>query len=65
MRTSGWLWQLFDRGGAGGAMRTADPTADGVGEAARRLGPRTLRHHLVIIVCWLALAIGLTYWLAN
>ena len=65
MRISNWLWRLVDRGGTEATAETAARQSEGTGEARPRTGPRTLRHHLVIIVCWLALAIGLTYWLAN
>ncbi len=65
IRISGWLWQAVDRQGTGATLRRAGRVEDETGEALQRVGPRTLRHHLVIIVCWLSLAIGLTYLLAN
>ena len=51
VRVSSWLGRVVER-------KVTD-------EALQRTGPRTLRHHLVLIVCWLSLAIGLTYLLAN
>ncbi len=65
LRISDWLWQVVDRQGANGAVRESARPAAKAGDAPARPGPRTLRHHLVIIVCWLSLAIGLTYLLAN
>jgi hypothetical protein len=65
VRTSGWLWQVVDRQGTDESIQRVGGLAEDTGEALQRLGPRTLRHHLVIIVCWLSLAIGLTYLLAN
>ena len=62
---SGWLWHVVDQQGADESIRRVGGLAEDTGEALQRLGPRTLRHHLVIIVCWLSLAIGLTYLLAN
>ena len=63
VRASGWLWRIIDRRGTDAALQRVGRLADDTGETLQRIGPRTLRHHLVIIVCWLALGIGLTYWL--
>ena len=65
LRVSGWLWRVVDRRGTDETLTRLGRLADDTGDALQRHGPRTLRHHLVIIVCWLALAIGLTYLLAN
>ena len=37
--------------------------ADGAGHVLEEIEPRTLQHHLGIVVCGLLLAIGLLYWL--
>ena len=60
---SGLFWRIIDPRGTDRALRQVDALAGDTGETLQKVGPRTLRHHLVIIVCWLALAIGLTYWL--
>ncbi len=65
LRISGWLWRSVDRQGSAKADSGVGRLADDPADALVRMGPRTLRHHLVIIVCWLSLAIGLTYLLAN
>ncbi len=65
LRISGWLWHVVDRRGTDETVQRIGRLADDTGEALQRIGPRTLRHHLVIIVCWLSLAIALTYLLAN
>ena len=63
VHASGWLWRIIDRRGTDMALQQVGRLADETGGTLQRIGPRTLRHHLVIIVCWLALAIGFTYWL--
>ena len=63
VRTAGWLWRMVARHVTGEALQEIGQPADGAGATQGETGPRTLRHQLVIIVCWLALAIGLTYWL--
>ena len=65
VRLSVWLWRIIDRRGTDGTFQRLGRLAHDAGETLQRIGPRTLRHHLVIVVCWLALAIGLTYWLAT
>ena len=63
VRISGWLWRIVDRRGTDESLERFGRLADDTGKTLQRIGPRTLRHHLVIIVCWLVLAISLTYWL--
>lgn len=53
MRFSRRLWRVLD-------IRSAS----GTGDASRKIEPRPLQHQLVIVICWLVLAIGLSYWLA-
>ena len=65
VRVSGWLWRAVDKQATAETFQRVGGLADDTGETLQRIGPRTLRHHLVIIVCWLSLAIGLTYLLAN
>ncbi len=66
IRISHWLQWLLDRRGAGGAPGQAgDPAHATDGDPQRGVRPKTLRHYLVIVVCWLSLAIGLTYLLAD
>ncbi len=61
--SSGWLWRTIDQRGTDEALERVGRLADETGEMLQVIGPRTLRDHLVIVVCWLALGIGLTYWL--
>jgi hypothetical protein len=60
---SRWLWKAVDLRGIEGVMLRAGRAASHTGAALRRLEPRTLRHHLAIVVGWLVAAIGLLYWL--
>lgn len=60
---SRWLWQVIDlRGDAmvGQLGRVTDET----GDMLQRIEPRTLQHHLVVVVFWLMLAIAFSYWVA-
>ena len=58
---SRWLWGTIEVHGVErieGLGRLAEET----GLALQRIEPRTLQHHLLLVVCWLILAIGLSYW---
>jgi NADH-quinone oxidoreductase subunit L len=61
---SRWLLRVVDLRGdrmVGQLGRISDET----GEMLHRIEPRTLQHHLVIVVFWLMLAIALSYWLVR
>ena len=64
VQLSGWLWRIIDIRGTDQALERLGRLGEGAGEALQRIEPRTLQHHLVVIVFWLVLAIGLSYWLA-
>ena len=62
LRFSHWLWKVIDR-------RATDDTVEGLGRLAgstgqmlQKIEPRTLQHHLLVVVFWLVLAIALSYW---
>ena len=65
VRLSGWLWRVIDIRGTDQPVESLGRLGEGAGEALQRIEPRTLQHHLVVIVFWLVLAIGLSYWLAR
>lgn len=65
VKMSHWLWQVLDVRGTERAVEQLGRLADGGGQALQRIEPRTLRHHLIVVVCWLVLAIGLWYWLGS
>ena len=64
MQLSGWPWRIIDIRGTDQALERRGRLGEGAGEALQRIEPRTLQYHLVVIVFWLVLAIGLSYWLA-
>jgi NADH-quinone oxidoreductase subunit L len=58
-----WLWEAVD-------VRRIEQNVERIGHAAaatgRRIedsGPRSLQHHLLVLIFWLVTAIGLFYWL--
>ncbi len=63
IRTAQWLWQIVDIKGIdrvfGGVGRQSDQT----GKALRRLEPRMLQHHLLVMILWLVAGIALFFWL--
>ena len=62
LRFSAWLWRVVDRRGTDEAIESLGRLADETGQALQRVEPRTLQHHLLLVVCWLVLAIALSYW---
>ena len=63
-RFADWLWRVVDLRGADATLLRVGRLGQDAGGSLDRVQPRTLRQHLVIIVCWLAVAIGLAYLLA-
>jgi NADH-quinone oxidoreductase subunit L len=62
LRFSDWLWRVVDRRATDQAIEGVGRIADETGLALQKIAPRTLQHHLLLVVCWLILAIGLSYW---
>jgi NADH-quinone oxidoreductase subunit L len=62
LRLSDWLWRAVDRRATDQAIEGLGRMADDTGLALQKIEPRTLQHHLLLVVCWLILAIGLSYW---
>jgi hypothetical protein len=57
-----WLWEAID-------VRRIEKNAERIGRAADATGhklqdvePRTLQHHLLVLNCWLVVAIVFFYW---
>jgi NADH-quinone oxidoreductase subunit L len=63
VRLAQWLWRVIDVRGTQGTVERLGPLADDAGHALEEIQPRTLQHHLVVVVCGLGLAIVLLYWL--
>lgn len=58
-----WLWEAID-------VRRIDKTSEQIGQAVDATGrklhvvePRTLQHHLLVVISWLVFAIVFFYWL--
>ncbi|MDT7043386.1 NADH-quinone oxidoreductase subunit L [Candidatus Nitronereus thalassa] len=56
-----WLWELIDIRGLGKTMDQVGVSADATGQYLDEVGPRTLQHHLLVMIFWLVLAIALLY----
>ena len=58
-----WLWQIVDIKGVervfGGIGRHSDTT----GRALSRVEPRSLQHHILVLILWMVVGIGLFFWL--
>ena len=58
-----WLWQIVDIKGLdrvfGGIGRHSDTT----GRALSRVEPRSLQHHILVLILWMVVGIGLFFWL--
>jgi len=60
-----WLWQLIDIRGLEGTVGKIGTGADAAGHLMQEAGPRTLQHHLLLMIFWLVLAIGVLYLLVT
>ncbi len=58
-----WLWQVIDIRGIEKNVERLGRQADATGHMLQKVEPRMLQHHLLVMVFWLILAIGLFYWL--
>ena len=58
-----WLWRRIDVGGIAETLGKGGRSANAPGHVMEETGPRTLQHHLLVIIFWLVLAIGLLYML--
>jgi len=63
VRVAQWLWRVIDVRGTQETVERLGSLADGAGHVLEEIEPRTLQHHLGVVVCGLGLAIGLLYWL--
>ncbi|TKS61819.1 MAG: hypothetical protein EWM72_00221 [Nitrospira sp.] len=61
--TARWLWKVDVRG----IERVAEEVgrqSDATGQRLARLEPRTLQHHILVVITWLVLGLTLFYWFA-
>jgi len=65
LRLSRWLWRSIDLRRTDRTVERLGHLAHGTGRMLGKFEPRTLHHHLAVVICWLVLAIGVMYWLAR
>jgi len=58
-----WLWQVVDIRVIEKNVERFGQQADATGQILQKVEPRTLQHHLLVMIFWLIAAIGLFYWL--
>lgn len=58
-----WLWRVIDIHGVEKNVERLGHQADVTGHILQKVEPRTLQHHLLVMLYWLIAAIGLFYWL--
>ena len=58
-----WLWQIIDIRGIENNIERLGHQAEATGQILQKFEPRTLQHHLLVMIFWLVAAIGLFYWL--
>jgi NADH-quinone oxidoreductase subunit L len=63
VRLADWLWRVVDVRATEKTIHRLGQLVDDTGHGFQQIEPRTLQHHLVVVVGWLALAIGVAYWL--
>jgi NADH-quinone oxidoreductase subunit L len=63
VQVADWLWHVVDVRATTEAIDRVGQLTDDTGHVFQDVEPRTLQHHLVVVVGWLALAIGVAYWL--
>ncbi len=63
IRTAQWLWQIVDIKGIDRVFGGVGRQSDQAGQALRKLEPRMLQHHLLVMILWLVVGIALFYWL--
>ncbi len=56
-----WLWQVIDIRGLERNVGGLEPQDAVAGDVLQKVEPRTLQHHLLIMVFWLIAAIGVSY----
>ncbi len=60
-----WLWQVFDIRVPEKPVERLGYQADATGHMLQKVEPRILQHHVLVMVLWLVVAIGLFYWLVS
>jgi NADH-quinone oxidoreductase subunit L len=62
-KTARWLWKVDVRG-IDRAAEEVGRQGDATGQRLARFEPRTLQHHILVMITWLVIGLTLFYWLA-
>ena len=57
-----WLWEAVDVRGIEKNVQRIGRAADSTGHKLQDVEPRTLQHHLLVLISWLVVAIVFFYW---
>ncbi len=57
-----WLWEVIDVRRIEKTVERIGRTADATGHKVQDVEPRTLQHHLLVLIFWLVVAIVFFYW---
>ena len=60
---AGWLWDAVEVRRINQNVERVGHWTAATGRGLEDIGPRNLQHHLLVLIFWLATAIGLFYWL--
>jgi len=64
LTTARWLWR-FDVRGIERAAEEVGRQGDETGHRLARLEPRTLQHHILLMIAWLVIGLAIFYWFAG
>ena len=59
-----WLWKIIDIKVLDKNVDRLNEQAEVAGDAIQEVEPRTLQHHLLVMIFWLIVGMGLLYWFA-
>ena len=59
-----WLWKIIDIKVLDKNVDRLKEQAEVAGDAIQEVEPRTLQHHLLVMIFWLIVGMGLLYWFA-
>jgi NADH-quinone oxidoreductase subunit L len=57
-----WLWKIIDIKVLEKNVNRVGEQAEATGDLMRELEPRTLQHHLLVMIFWLIVGMGLLFW---
>ena len=57
-----WLWKMVEVKVLDKKVNRLGDQAEATGDMMRELEPRTLQHHLLVMIFWLIVGMGLLFW---